>query len=107
MCERKTLSQNKFGYINYCSKSKALIIEMGNNHLKLQETTFDGFKNAFIISNERLQKSSRNRVYIETPLEGFAMTFSAYELKLCLDLIEQAEAEFFVMQAHQIINQFA
>jgi hypothetical protein len=78
---------------------------MGNNHLKLNENTFIGFKSAFEESYRKLKGSTKNRVYIETPLEGFAMTFNAWELELCIQLIQLAESELFLIQAKNIINE--
>lgn len=104
MCQNKILSSNAIGYIAICESSNTYHVEIGNLLIRINEKGFQGLKNAFYNSAQKLSQTEKQRVFIETPMTGFFMTYTSYEMAQCIDLLEEAAGSELIHEASRILK---
>jgi hypothetical protein len=96
MC-KTILANNSTGCISYCFNQKIFSVAIGNIFINLNSTSLSQLKNAVKRSREELnlRETCYQRVFLETPLENFFLSFNSNEINDCLELFFNAEMEFF------------
>jgi|LauGreDrversion4_2_1035121.scaffolds.fasta_scaffold685141_1 hypothetical protein len=94
MC-KTILANNSIGCISYCFNQQIFSVAIGNVFINLNSTSLSQLKNAVKRSREELYlgKESYQRVFLETPLENFFLSFNTNEINDCLELFFDAEME--------------
>ena len=94
MC-KTILANNSIGCISYCFNQQIFSVAIGNVFINLNSTSLSQLKNAVKRSREELYlgKESYQRVFLETPLENFFLSFNTHEINDCLELFFDAEME--------------
>ena len=94
MC-KTILANNSIGCIWYCFNQQIFSVAIGNVFINLNSKSLSQLKNAVKRSREEfyLRKESYQRVFLETPLENFFLSFNTHEINDCLELFFDAEME--------------
>jgi hypothetical protein len=94
MC-KTILANNSIGCISYCFTQQIFSVAIGNVFINLNSTSLMQLKNAVKRSREEmyLKDNSYQRVFLETPLENFFLSFNTNEINDCLELFFDAEME--------------
>lgn len=95
MC-KTILANNSIGCVSYCFNQKIFSIAIGNVFINLNSNALAQLKNALKQSKQQLiAKNYCSRVFLETPLENFYLSFNSNELNDCIELFFEAEIELF------------
>jgi hypothetical protein len=94
MC-KTILANNSIGCISYCFNQQIFSVAIGNVFINLNSTSLSQLKNAVKRSREELYliENCYQRVFLETPLENFFLSFNTHEINDCLELFFDAEME--------------
>ncbi|MEY5041180.1 MAG: hypothetical protein RLZZ414_722 [Bacteroidota bacterium] len=94
MC-KTILANNSIGCISYCFNQQIFSVAIGNIFINLNAIALSQLKSAIKNSRDELYKRNHSfqRVFLETPLENFFLSFNTEEVNDCLELFFEAEME--------------
>lgn len=90
--EKQILAKNNCGCVSYCAQENIFSVAIGNIFVNFDAKTLSNFLNALNDSKKALchQKCCFNKVFIESPIKNFYLTFTERELDSCIDLLNEA-----------------
>lgn len=94
MC-KTILANNSIGCISYCFNQQIFSVAIGNIFINLNGIALSQLKSAIKNSRDELYKRDHSfqRVFLETSLENFFLSFNNKEVNDCLELFFEAEME--------------
>lgn len=106
MCKAKILSNNSFGCITTCKKSKQIHVGFGNLLLVLNQNEFSDFKNHISSLHQKHLKEMEEgkKLFIRTKTQNLMIALNVTELNDLKNLLLEASLMFEVEQLLNLIQ---